>query len=87
MQIPTLAILAIATVLGAGPARGQTYDRNYPVCLHVYGPIGYFDCGYTSLPQCAVSASGRSAVCEINPYFANAQVTPPLRHGRHRHAS
>jgi hypothetical protein len=25
---------------------------------------------YTSLPQCNASASGRYALCEINPYFA-----------------
>ena len=37
MRIPALVILTIATVLTAAPARAQTYDPAYPVCLHVYG--------------------------------------------------
>src|ERR1700730_12161338 len=32
MRIPTLAILMIATVLTAAPARAQTFDPGYPVC-------------------------------------------------------
>jgi hypothetical protein len=67
-----LAILAIATVSLAGPARAQTYDPNYPVCLQVYeGMVHYyFECSYTSMAQCAASASGRSAQCVVNPYYA-----------------
>jgi hypothetical protein len=37
MRIPALAILTIATVLTSVPARAQTYNPAYPVCLHVYG--------------------------------------------------
>ena len=37
MRIPALAMLMIATALTAAPARAQTYDPAYPVCLHVYG--------------------------------------------------
>ena len=69
MRILALAILALATVSVAGPAAAQTYDPAYPVCLHVYGPITYYECGYSSLAQCGASASGRSAQCEINPYY------------------
>ena len=36
MRIPALTILTIATVLTAAPARAQTYDPAYPVCLHVF---------------------------------------------------
>jgi hypothetical protein len=50
----------------------------------VYGPITYYDCRYTSLPQCAASASGRAAQCVINPYFANAEEPMGPRHRRHR---
>jgi hypothetical protein len=82
MRIPALAILMIATVLTAAPARAQTYDPTYPICLHKYGPATYYECRYTSLPQCNVSASGRAARCVINPYFARAQVPPDYR--RHR---
>ena len=87
MRIPVLAMLAIATVLSAAPARAQTYDPDYPVCLKVYGPVTYYECRYTSLAQCAGSASGRSAQCLVNPYFANAREYPSGRHyGRHRRA-
>jgi Protein of unknown function (DUF3551) len=48
---------------GSVSARAQTYDPNYPVCLQVYQNWRdfYFECGYTSLPQCNMSASGRAA--------------------------
>jgi hypothetical protein len=82
MRIPALAILMIATVLTAAPARAQTYDPAYPVCLHVYGRATYYECRYTSLPQCNVSASGRAAHCVINPYFVSAQVSADRRHRR-----
>ena len=29
-----------------------------------------------SLAQCAATASGRSAQCEVNPYYANAAMEP-----------
>jgi hypothetical protein len=85
MHIPALAILAITAVSAASPARAQTYDLNFPVCLHVYGPINYYECNFTTLAQCAGSASGRAAQCDINPYFARADIGPPLRHHRHHH--
>ena len=83
MRIPALAILTIVTVSTAAPARAQTYDPAYPVCLHVFRPWEYFQCAYTSLAQCAQSASGRAAMCDINPYFAGAQ-RPSERNRRQR---
>jgi hypothetical protein len=86
MRIAALAILAIGTVSAATPAQAQTYDPNYPVCLHRSGPVSYFECSYTSLPQCAASASGLPAQCVLNPYFANAHERPPApRHRRRAH--
>jgi hypothetical protein len=66
------AILALAAVLPAGSARAQMYDPNYPVCMHVFGELEgeRMDCIFTSLAQCATSASGRAATCLVNPYFA-----------------
>jgi hypothetical protein len=82
MRIPALAILMFATILTAAPARAQTYDPAYPVCLQTFGIRGgYIECRYTSLPQCNTSASGRAAQCVINPYFATARV-PAGRHYR-----
>ena len=82
MRAPALAILAITAAATVGPAAAQTYAPGYPVCMHVYGPATYYECSFTSLEQCAVSASGRSAQCVLNPYAANAQIAAPYR--RHR---
>jgi len=84
MRNLTLAILAIATVSVAGPAPAQTYAPGYPVCLHVYGPVIYYECRYTSLAQCNLSASGRAAQCVVNPYFASAQVPEGRAYRRYR---
>ncbi|WP_454627990.1 DUF3551 domain-containing protein [Bradyrhizobium cenepequi] len=80
MRIPMLATIVLGAVAAVQPARAQTYAPGYPVCLHVYGPITYYECSYTSLPQCAASASGRAAQCVVNPYFAHAYVDPSPRH-------
>ena len=82
MRILALAILAIGTV-SIGPAAAQTYDPAYPVCLHVYKFGGYYECRYTSLPQCNASASGRAAECVINPYFANGEGPGKRYYRRH----
>jgi hypothetical protein len=82
MRILVLAILTIATVWTAVPAQAQTYDPAYPVCMHVFRRGGdYYECSFTSLEQCKMSASGRSAMCDINPYFAGAR-RPPDRQQR-----
>jgi hypothetical protein len=87
MRIPALAILTVATVSAAAPARAQTYDPNYPVCLQTYGIGGdAIECGYTSLTQCAQSASGRAAQCIVNPYFAGARM-PAGPHDRRQRRS
>jgi hypothetical protein len=85
MRIPAFAILAIAMVSTAAPARAQRYDPNYPVCLQTYGIGGdYIDCSFTTLTQCAQSASGRAAQCITNPYFAGAPVPAGPRYRRQR---
>ena len=84
MRNLALAILAAATVSMAGPAAAQTFDPSYPVCLHVYGLITYYECRYTSLAQCSLSASGRAAQCVLNPYVANAQVPAGGAYRRYR---
>ncbi|WP_347339183.1 DUF3551 domain-containing protein [Bradyrhizobium paxllaeri] len=76
-----LAILAIG-IVSIGSASAQTYDPAFPVCLRLYDRTNYYECRYTSLPQCNASASGRSAQCVINPYFATAQE--PAGYWRHR---
>lgn len=72
-----LAILATGTLSIASPAAAQTYDPSYPVCLHIFGGVtgggNYYECRYTNMAQCAASASGRAAMCVVNPYFGPAR--------------
>lgn len=83
MRLLTSAIIVAGTLLAVAPASAQTYDPRYPVCMYVYGGGrggGYWiDCSYASIPQCAASASGRSAQCMVNPYYAYATPTQPYR--------
>jgi len=67
-------LLAISTVLAVPPARAQTYDPAYPVCLQRYGIGGSsISCRYASLTQCQAVASGRAAQCITNPYYGKAR--------------
>lgn len=83
MRIPAPAMLTIAAALTATPAAAQRYDPNFPVCLQTYSGGGSIDCGYTSLAQCNASASGRSAQCITNPFFASPRgpAEPRRRRG------
>ena len=86
MRMLTLAIFAISAVSVASSARAQTYDPAFPVCLHVFTRgNNYYDCSYTTLPQCNASASARAAQCVINPYYAGA-TGPQRRYRRYRGA-
>jgi Protein of unknown function (DUF3551) len=68
-----LAWTTLGTMLTAAPVWAQTYDPNYPVCLQAFGIAGNsIACGYTSMAQCAQSASGLAAQCLVNPYFVGA---------------
>ena len=74
-------IITAGVLLVAAPSQAQTFDPRYPVCMHVYsgangGGGGGYDCSFTSLPQCRATASGRSAICDPNPYYP---VNPPPR--------
>ena len=86
MRTLTLAILTVAAVSAVAPARAQTYDPKYPVCLQIYQGITdyYFECAYTSLAQCNMSASGRAAQCIVNPYYAGPKASPGRRDRRSR---
>jgi hypothetical protein len=87
MRILALASLAIGIVSAAAPASAQTYDPAFPVCMHVVSwGTSYEDCAYFTLAQCAMSASGRAAQCNINPYFAGANASLKRKDRRHRRA-
>jgi hypothetical protein len=82
MRIAAFAVLALGAISLCAPAQAGTYGGGYPVCLQVYGPLNYYECGYTSIAQCNMSAAGRAAQCIANPYFASAEYRPSRR--RHR---
>jgi hypothetical protein len=88
MCSPFRIMLAIGALLAAAPAYAQTFDPRYPVCMHVYtggirgGGGDYYDCSFTSLPQCRATASGRAASCDLNPYYAFNEPPPRRRHKR-----
>jgi hypothetical protein len=70
-----LSILAIGSLV-VDPVRAQTFDPNYPVCIHFYGEVAgeRMACAFKSLTQCAAAASGLPATCLINPYFKSYPV-------------
>jgi Protein of unknown function (DUF3551) len=87
ISVLPLAALMLAGILTAAPARAQTYDPDYPVCLHTHAIGGsYIDCSYVSQAQCGMTASGLPAQCIVNPYFAGALVSVGGRDRRHRRA-
>ena len=74
------AVIFVTGLLFAGAsAHAQTYDPSYPVCMQIYGPVGYFDCRYGSMQQCKFLAVGRSAMCFGNPHFQAAKPASPRR--------
>ena len=78
LSYPLAGAMALAIMLAA-PARAQTYDPSYPVCLQIYRSMVdfWFECGST-MAQCAASASGRAAQCVVNPYYAG----PPTKRSK-----
>lgn len=83
MRKTALAALALGAISLAAPAQAGTYGGGYPVCLQVYGPLNYIECSYSSIAQCNMSASGRSAQCIVNPYFPSAEFRPARMRYRH----
>jgi hypothetical protein len=82
MRLLASMTLTIGMMLVAAPLRAQTYDPNFPVCIQTYAIGGEsIDCSFTSLPQCAATASGRSALCYDNPYFVPRDRKPARQRG------
>ena len=78
-----VAILTIFAALTAAPAEAQTFGGNYPVCIQQFRWGGSdIECSYTSLAQCNATASGLSAMCLMNPYYAHAQAPAGPRNRR-----
>ncbi|MBC9878424.1 DUF3551 domain-containing protein [Bradyrhizobium sp. INPA01-394B] len=81
-------VMTVGAWLAAAPSQAQTFDPSFPVCMHVYsgasgGGGDWYDCSFTSLPQCRATAAGQAASCDPNPYYV-ASATRRLRHGQNR---
>ncbi|MBR0708945.1 DUF3551 domain-containing protein [Bradyrhizobium liaoningense] len=80
-------VMIVGAALATVPSHAQTFDPNFPVCMHVYsgangGGGEWYDCSFASLPQCRATASGRAATCDLNPYYPVNAPPPRLRRGR-----
>ena len=85
MRILALAIFTIAAASAAPSAHAQTYDPNFPVCMHVHRlGANYYDCRFATIPQCQATASGQAAYCLVNPYYAGGPGSPGGRDRRYR---
>ncbi len=85
MRILALPILTLLAASATGSAQAQTYDPDFPVCMHVIAfETAYEDYRYYTMEQCAASAAGRAAQCNINPYYAGAAAPPERHNRRHR---
>jgi hypothetical protein len=81
------AMVAIGLVSAAAPVRAQTYDPNFPICMHVIQfETAYEDCTFHTMEQCRASAAGRSAMCSINPFYRGAVAAPGRYERRQRRA-
>ena len=84
MRMVIFLIAATAAIFSVEPARSQTYNPRYPVCLQTFGPFGGISCSYPSMAACRMSVSpAQSAQCVVNPYFVaagNAALPSQMRH-------
>jgi len=85
MRTQLCIAMAVAVLFATSPVQAQTYNPNVPVCMHVFGPDGgnYFDCSFASVSQCRASASGRAAMCDVNPYYQGGRHIGARRHRHH----
>jgi Protein of unknown function (DUF3551) len=87
MRTLSWMLLSGGLALCSASAQAQSYDPSYPVCMKVYanawgGGSEYNDCTFTSMAQCAASASARSATCVVNPYYAPVYDAAPASSAR-----
>ena len=81
MRISMAAVLVsvlASWILSALPAQA----RDYRYCLYERNDTAG-DCYYNTYAQCAASASGRVAYCNINPMYV--EPARPHRHRRKPH--
>lgn len=71
---PAVALACLFAIASPSPAKAEI---DYPYCMKVYVPGGpYTDCSFSTLAQCQMSASGRSALCYRDPFYEGAPGSP-----------
>ena len=83
MRILTLAILTVG-MASMGPAGAPDVRSGLSGLPARVRPDQLLRMPLHVLPQCNATASGRSAQCIVNPYFAGGQA--PAGYRRHRQA-
>jgi hypothetical protein len=85
MRILALLVIAAGSTFAAEPIQAQTYDPAFPFCMRVvpWGGGTYEDCTYYTMEQCQMSASGRAAQCNPNPFYARP-IGSAVTKQRHR---
>jgi hypothetical protein len=66
------AAVAAGAMAAANPVPAAA--GNFPFCIKGCD-FGAGDCSFSTYQQCQVTASGRDAYCDANPYF-NANAEP-----------
>jgi Spy/CpxP family protein refolding chaperone len=83
MRKLTLALSAASALITMAAVSTQALAMDYPYCLQGR-QTGYpGECSYQSYQQCQASASGRDAVCGINPRVAYNQQRGGRNHSSH----
>jgi hypothetical protein len=63
--------LALGTTFVAADTSPAKAEIDYPYCLRVYTSRDFYnDCSYSTMAQCRMSASGRTAECYRDPFYA-----------------
>ena len=86
MRHVVMPILTSGLLLAATAAGAQTYAPGYPVCMEVYTIDGRsIECAFTTMAQCAATASGLGATCYPNPNATTSRrANPPAPHRQRR---
>jgi Protein of unknown function (DUF3551) len=63
--------VALGAVAAVGIAPDGARAQDYPFCIKGDGyPSALGDCSFDTYQQCLATASGRSAYCDANPFYA-----------------
>jgi hypothetical protein len=72
----TIVLATLTLAISNGPSEAQTY----PWCVIYNSEMGIRNCGFSTLEQCRMTASGEpGSICEPNPWYEPAIQQPRSR--------